>query len=237
MKLLIQQIFKALNLDIKIYRKSNHPRFDLVKFILDNKINLVLDIGANDGGFVREIRYLGYKGNVLSFEPLSKAHSTLSINSKSDPNWFVFDRIALGDNDEIVDINISANSVSSSILPMLNSHIDAALNSQYINKEKVNIRRLDNLDLNFLNIDSTFVKIDAQGFEYNIIKGGENFISKSKGIVCELSLIELYDGQKLWIEMINYIQNLGFSIWSVQPGFKDPSTGQLLQLDICFKKI
>lgn len=237
MKLLIQQFFKILNLDVKIYRKSNHPRYDLVKFILDNNISLVLDVGANDGGFVREIRYLGYKGNVLSFEPLSKAHSTLSINSQSDTKWFVFDRIALGNKDEIVDINISANSVSSSILPMLDSHIDAAFNSQYINKEKVNVKKLDNLDLSFLNSDSNFIKIDAQGFEFNIINGGENFISKSKGIVCELSLVELYDGQKLWLEMINYIQNLGFMVWSIQPGFKDPLTGQLLQLDVLFKKI
>lgn len=238
MKLLIQKIFKVFKLDVKIYRKSNNPRYDVVKYIIDNEIEFVLDIGANDGGFAREIRDLGYKGKILSFEPLSNAHELLFNNSKRDSNWHVFERIALGDNEEYVEINISANSVSSSILPMLDSHLDAAINSKYINKEFVQIKKLDNLNLDkfSINLEKTFIKIDAQGFEYNIINGGKNFLSKAKGIVCELSLVELYKGQKLWIEMINFIESLGYSVWSIQPGFKDPKTGELLQVDICFNR-
>ena len=83
------------------------------------EINLILDVGANQGQFASEIRQCGYAGRIVSFEPLSKAHDKLIQASDGDTKWEVYPRCALGDHNGEVEINIAGNSESSSILPML----------------------------------------------------------------------------------------------------------------------
>ena len=65
-------------------------------------------------------------GRIISFEPLSDAHNELQQWSESDPLWMVAPRMAIGNHDGDAHINISRNSVSSSILPMLASHLEVA---------------------------------------------------------------------------------------------------------------
>src|ERR1700757_1421030 len=116
-------------------------------------IDLVLDVGANTGQFVHQCRAAGYKGDILSFEPSAAAHAALLRSAASDPQWTVADRMALGASTGQVEINIAANSFSSSILPMLDSHLSAAPNSAYVLKEKVPLRRLDDI-VNELLVDN-----------------------------------------------------------------------------------
>ena len=85
-------------------------------------IDLVIDIGANEGQFAKELRAGGYSGRIVSFEPLSAAHRRLLQESNRDSAWHVHPRCALGDRLGEIELNISGNSVSSSILPMLASH-------------------------------------------------------------------------------------------------------------------
>ena len=98
------------------------------------KIDLLLDVGANIGQYASLARRSGYKGRIVSFEPLKDAHSFLIKVSKSDTLWSVHPRCAIGSKDSIIDINIAENSYSSSVLPILESHTSAAPKSQYIGK-------------------------------------------------------------------------------------------------------
>src|SRR5258707_26838 len=90
-------------------------------------IDLVLDVGANTGQFVHQCRAAGYKGEIISFEPSADAHAGLLRSAAADPLWTVADRMALGATTGEAEINIAANSYSSSILPMLASHLAAII--------------------------------------------------------------------------------------------------------------
>jgi hypothetical protein len=57
----------------------------------------------------------------------------------------VHPRAAVGDRDGEVDINISGNSVSSSVLTMLGSHSSAAEGSAYVGAERTSLVRLDSV--------------------------------------------------------------------------------------------
>lgn len=230
----------------KFLRKANSIRKKYAGgYLLHNRIKLlehfdiqtVLDVGANTGQFAYYTRALGYRNKIVSFEPISSAFTILREFAKSDPNWQVCN-CAIGDTDGKIEINISANSQSSSILDMMPNHLKSAPESVYEGKEIVNIHKMDTIIKKYTTeLDKTFFKFDVQGFERNVIKGAENSIKSIKGLQLELSLVELYKGETLITEMLNIINNLGFTIHSLEPGFYDKNTGQLLQVDGVFYRI
>ena len=67
----------VIGLEVRRLKSISTPAAKLVASLLKFNIDLVLDVGANQGQFASEIRRSGYTGNIVSFEPLSKAHSKL----------------------------------------------------------------------------------------------------------------------------------------------------------------
>lgn len=235
MKKIIKKTINRAGFDIHRFNHASTPFGLFIAAIENFGIDLVVDVGANTGQFSGELRDGGFSGHILSFEPLSRAHQILLKNSKGDDHWEVFPRCAIGDVDGEVMINVSENSVSSSILPMLNSHREAAPQSSYVMKENTPIFKLDSiLPRKIEGFNSILLKIDTQGFEWNVLDGAMNVLPQIKAVQMELSLIDLYEGQHLWLECIERLKNLGFALWSLQPAFTDHKTGQTLQFDGLF---
>jgi FkbM family methyltransferase len=89
--------------------------------LVQHRIDLLFDVGANTGQFAMQVREQGFAGRIVSFEPLPEAHAGLVRNARGDAKWIVHERVALGAAPGDVRINVAANSVSSSILPMLDA--------------------------------------------------------------------------------------------------------------------
>lgn len=235
MKKFIKKIINLAGFDLRRYSLASTPFGLFVLGIRNFNIDLVIDVGANTGQFSKELRDGGYTGRILSFEPLTIAHDSLLKNSQGDSLWEVFPRCAIGDIDGEVIINISQNSVSSSILPMLSSHSNAAPQSSYVSQENTPIHKLDTILPKMIEgFNSILLKIDAQGFEWKILDGAENVLPHVKAIQLELSLVYLYEGQHLWLDCIERLGNMGFILWSIQPAFLDHGTGQTFQFDGLF---
>ena len=224
-----------LGFEIKRYSIAQNQTARLMKILGDHKINVVFDIGANAGQFGQELRELGYTNKIVSFEPLSEPHDKLIELSEEDALWQIAPRGAVGEEDGEIEINIAGNSASSSILEMMDSHIKAAPTTKSIGIELVPIRKLDSLANTYLLMDSIlFVKIDTQGYEDKVLNGGIETIKRATVLQTELSLIELYSGQKLIIEMIEKIREMGFELWGIEPAFVDSNSGRMLQVDAIF---
>jgi FkbM family methyltransferase len=201
-------------------------------------VDLVLDVGANRGQFASRLRRRGYTGRIVSFEPLSSAHEALRQASSGDAMWDVFPRCALGERDGEVEINIAGNSESSSILPMLESHRSAAPQSAYLGKETVKLMTLDEAAQPYLKeARSTFLKIDTQGFEWQVLDGARATLPHVNGVLLELSLVQLYEGQHLWREVIARLEAEGFALWAFTPVFSDPVSRRMLQIDGLFFRV
>ena len=235
-KKVIKDIFKKKGYEIiKPTLRNNHFLRRMMLFKA-NKINKVLDVGANIGQYGKLLREIGYEGKIISFEPLQECYNELVNYIKGDNYWEAYN-YALGDFDGTSSINIAGNKDSSSLLEMLPSHIKHRPNSKYIGKEKIEIHKLDSIfnDL-FNDNDNLFLKIDAQGYEYLILEGAKESLPAIKGIQLEMSLEELYKGEKLMCEMISYLGNKGFKLMSIEPGAVDNVSGQMFQVDGIFFK-
>lgn len=167
---------------------------------------------------------------------MNKEFLILSRKAQADKNWECVNA-ALGEADQSIQINIAGNSISGSLLPMLETHLLNSPKSKYVATEEVQITTLDKLSPKYLHRnDKLLLKMDVQGYELSILKGASETLSHSTLIESELSLVPLYDRQVLYREMIDYLATKGFQLVYIHNGFMD-KVGRVLQVDAIFANI
>ena len=234
----IKQLLRAAGIEAHRFHPGTSESARLMAALRHFNIDLVIDVGANEGQFAKELRAGGYSGRIVSFEPLTTAHARLVQESQSDSAWHVHQRCALGDCFGEIELNISGNSASSSILPMLTSHSSAAPESAYLGHELTPLITLDSVaPFYFEGAQAPFLKIDTQGYEWHVLDGALTTLPQVRGIHMELSLVPLYEGQRLWRECVQRLEAEDFVVWALQPEFIDPVTGRNLQCNGLFFRL
>lgn len=229
---------RRIGFEVTRYNPAHSRSARIAQLLAHHNIDTVLDVGANDGGYGKFIRSADFNGNIVSFEPQAEAYKKLLIASQADSAWHIAPRMALGDAESELEINVAGNSTSSSLLNMLPSHVQAAPQSQYISKEKAAVHRLDALDHSIINnAHRIYLKIDTQGYEMPVLLGAAGIMEKIVGVQLEMSVIPLYEGQALYQELLDWLGHAGFEMWRVEPGFMNQATGRMLQFDgVFFRK-
>lgn len=230
-----KNIFQKFGILIRKYNPATSEELRRIRLFEHYNIDLVFDIGANKGQYATGIMDAGYKNRIVSFEPLTSAYSVIDPLSKKYGQWTVAPRCAIGSKKEEIEINISANSVSSTLLNMLDTHIEGAPESRIVGKEKVQVYPLDEIGQHYTGGNHIFLKIDVQGFEQEVLKGAQEMLKKAKGVEMEISLVPLYEGQG-WLlpEILKYMSDHGFTLTSIVPAFTDHKSGKVLQCNGIF---
>ncbi|MFC4738429.1 FkbM family methyltransferase [Flavobacterium ponti] len=207
-----------------------------IKLLKDYNIDVVIDVGANIGQYGSELRNIGYIGQIISFEPTSEAFSKLKKASLKDNLWEVHN-LSLGERDGLSTINISKNSVSSSILKDLPQLTNSAPEATFVTTETITINKLDTL-FSKLNLKdkNIYLKIDTQGYEKMVLDGAKDSLNKIAGIQLEMALIPSYEGTLTFEEMSDFLKSLGFKLTTIESGHYDKNTGKLLEVDGIFFK-
>jgi FkbM family methyltransferase len=233
----VKNVVKKLGYIVSRYDWKYDPIAVRRSFFKTYGIDTIFDVGANVGQFAKHLRDTGYKGRIISFEPLSSAYRQLLKNSCGDKQWIVR-QCALGLEDGTAEINIAGNSWSSSILDMEERHVKASPDSAYVGKEIVSLKALDTIFGEYCSpVNKVFLKIDTQGFTKQVLDGGGRSIKKITGIQVEMSLVSLYSGEPLIGEIVTTLYKLGFFLIGLQPEFIDQCTGQLLQVNGIFFRL
>lgn len=220
-----QKLFRGAGLNITRYRDVRRNLF------ADYSISLVLDVGANIGQYAASLREGGYGGKIVSFEPLSEAYAELQKTAEKDARWECRN-VALGSTDGAAEIHVMSSNASSSLLPLGANHQQAWPDLHAVRNETISIQRLDTLAPDLLNAETpAYLKMDVQGYERSVLEGGQHSLKYISAIECELSLAPLYDGQPLFLEMLNYLDALGFECVSIERGYCDNTTNRTLQVD------
>lgn len=201
-------------------------------------VSLMLDVGANIGQFGCDIRQAGYTGRIVSFEPLPKAFERLRPLASKFPVWEM-QNMALGAKAGRAVMHVASHDESSSFLPMLDRHRQAAPSIGWAEDLEVPVETIAGVWDRFVRPgDRVFLKIDAQGFEPQILDGAEPVLDKIAGLQLELSLFEpLYEGEILLLPMVERLRKKGFVLQFLESGFTDWKAGELLQVDACFFRV
>jgi FkbM family methyltransferase len=234
----VRKLIRTFGYDVRRYR----PQYDLSRrfqlSIQRRGVTVVLDVGANIGQFARSIRKAGYNGRIISFEPLSDAHAKLLVAAQRDPLWNVAPRCAVGASHGEVQINIAANSQSSSILNILERHIAGDRGSGYIGQETVTVNTLDSFLDGKPDLAGTAIalKLDTQGYEMEVLAGLDKWSANIEVIMTEMSLARLYQRQAKFVDLYQVIEKRGYRCISIEPAFTDSATYEVLQVDAIFER-
>ncbi|WP_284232849.1 FkbM family methyltransferase [Mycobacterium antarcticum] len=231
-----RDIVRHTGVEVSRYHSELVWKRNFMSQLTSSRINVIFDVGANCGQYGAGLRAAGYRGRIVSFEPLPEPFSVLERKTSGDPLWDSR-RCALGDSDGTISINVAGNSgESSSALPMLQSHQDACPAANYIGSEVVPMHRLDSVAAEFLGpTDVAFLKVDVQGFEKQVLAGGSSTVRNCcVGIQLELSFLPLYEGGMLIREALDIAYSLGFTLTGLSPCFVDVPSGRTLQADGTF---
>ena len=188
MKKIIKKIFNFLGMDVVRLNKS--PKY-LLLGLRNLQINTIIDVGANTGQFAEMIEKVFPKANIYSFEPVFEAFEKLNKLSIEKNGRIKAINLALGDSSgEIEMFHHTKHTPSSSILKTTDLCEELYPFTHNQQNVKVKIATLDNA-INELNISLTpeiLIKLDVQGYENRVIKGGQKIFKIAKACILEVGL-------------------------------------------------
>jgi FkbM family methyltransferase len=184
-------------------------------------INCVFDVGANRGQYGRFLREWGYKGRIISFEPVSADFAVLKEQAAADPDWQAH-QIALGETEAEKEINVTSDSLFNSFLEPSAFIIGQGLRVEQ--RERVRIRPLDALfDQCLENITDPqpYLKLDTQGYDFKVLGGAKNAIQHIAAMQVELSVKAVYKNAPYYLEGIGRLEEMGFEVTGLFPIARD----------------
>lgn len=178
----------------------------------------VIDIGAS-GGYLapwknENIKVIGFEPDERSFAELKQGDTAKYFN------------IALWKEPGVRTIFLTKSRTDSSLLrpntKIINNYTDPG-RFDVVDTKEIKVDKLDN----FVK-EADFLKIDTQGSELEILKGGENLLAKLSGIEIEVEFIPIYEDQHLFWEINDYLKKFGFYLcflrphyWKLQSGLRE----------------
>ena len=196
-------------------------------------VNCVIDVGANVGRYSSMLRKGGYNGRIISIEPLAEAHARLKERAQIDDSWRTLN-IALGESDETKVLNIFAASDLSSLLVQ---SVDMEKNipgSDITGTQSIVVKRLDTIMdqlIDGLDEPRVFLKMDTQGYDLKVVRGGNKFLRHVYGIQSELSVIPIYEDMPDYIESLTFYRSLGFEPTGIFPVTHELTTQHVIEFD------
>jgi FkbM family methyltransferase len=196
------------------------------------RVNCVIDVGANHGQYARRLRRAGYRGHIVSFEPVAETFARLEASSAADPRWTVH-RCALGREESVVTMHVVPGTLSS-VLPPTPFGSDRYQQLRDPTSEDVPVHRLDALlDEVTAGIADRrlFLKLDTQGFDLEAFAGLGDRADELCGLQSEVAVMQIYEGMPMMPEAIATYEAAGFEITALYPVSRHSETGRVLEFD------
>ena len=202
--------------------------------VLRSASTVVYDIGAAAGEYTTAFSKVSTVSQIIAFEPLAESYAALERRARDVSSIRCF-RLALGDENGRLDLHRSVLRDTSSLLPISDTmRVHFPLGAEIEGAERVAVARLDDVVAEHGLPTPDLVKMDVQGFEDRVIRGGEATLRAARLSIVEVSFRPFYEGSALFDDVYMLMRDLGFVLVGFEGPLSSPS-GELLQADAIFE--
>ncbi len=196
-------------------------RMHLQRFFAHFEIDCVFDVGANIGQYATHLREeVGFRGPIISFEPMPHAAAQLTQRAAPDGNWHVVP-LALDRESGPATFNVMENDTFSSLhAPLADQPV--SFDWQNAVTQQIEVMR-STLAIEYpkwseeLGFKRPFLKMDTQGHDLAVFDGAGDVISEFIGLQSELSMRPIYEGAVGYAETLEAYAKRGFRLSALVP--------------------
>ena len=197
------------------------------------KPNSILDIGAHHGEFSKFCKSLWKDVDLFMIEGNDECDSIL------DNVPFDHCIVLLSDTNKEVTLYLNPNNLDCTGTSYYKERTRHYKNSIEVKKNTYTLDEVvEDIDKKY-----DIIKIDTQGSELDIIKGGLKTVQNCSYLIMEVPTLQYNEGSPLFDEIIEYMNNIGFSDHEIIEEHKwmdkNENTfeyGSIFQVDVVFKK-
>ncbi|MCK4575172.1 FkbM family methyltransferase [candidate division WOR-3 bacterium] len=219
----------GISRQLYFHKKRERHSTDYMKEIVREQ-DIIIDIGANSGYYALLESRLAHKGKVYAIEPVPKnawlLNQNIDLNNYKNISWFP---LAIGGGNDEGEMYVYEKGNLCSFTKNIQN--------EYIEKITVPIMTLDSFIEKYVSGDPALIRMDVEGYEYQIIKGMLDILSSGKPLIL---FIELHPFMMSEYEMHNLIKTLKQNNFKVKAIFLEPSTsdyGSVNVINKIFKKL
>jgi FkbM family methyltransferase len=211
----LKKLFQTLT-GYWIHKKSSLPIgadlfFDITNRLGQGPLDIVFDVGANEGQTFKWIRYHQAAAKIYCFEPVQSVFNVLQKITASARNCVV-EHIALGEAQGQKRIRLFED------YSVLNSLRDDLMNQNLKAKEEtITITTLDNYceKNNIAKID--LLKIDTEGYELKVLEGASKMLANSavSFIYCEVGFLQVNNRNTYFSVLCEYLAKRNYFFYGL----------------------
>jgi len=182
---------------------------------------LILDIGAFEGSWSKMAMEIWPEAKFLLVEANPAKAALLREDSRLK-------------NAEVVESLLGPIDIPEVTFHVMESGSSVFEEHSGVDRQPITLRQrtLDSITRNLNSVD--FIKIDVQGYELEVLKGGQQTLAKAQAILIELSLIEINQGAPLLAEALTFMNGAGFVAYDILEFHRRPLDGAMNQIDVLF---
>lgn len=231
--LINEMLLKPFGLKLS-YRIGSDPVEAMAQILFAQSVAIIVDGGAYEGSFSREIARAFPNANIHAFEPTPASYSRLEQNT-SIISAIIRHRLALGSKNDAAMLFVNASPLTNSLrksTPSGHRYFSAFV----ADREVIEVQVVTLADFAHDNAVEAIdiLKLDLQGHELEAIVGLGELIETVKIIYVEVQFVELYEGAPLFSEVESYLRNRGLAFFQFFDLVRSPKDGRLLYGDAMF---
>ena len=202
----------------------------LLEHLRDNGFlpSAILDIGANAGEWSRVAASIFTTSRIFMFDgdPDNEAVLHNAVREIGARSSYILCLLGAEKKDAVTFYRPEAGTTGSSVLPEMTSY----------DKEAIKLK-MDTLDSRIENVGlgtPILMKLDVQGFEIEILKGGKRALGASEVVITEASLLPYNEGAPLFADVVAFMHQEGFAVYDFCGQNRRESDHALFQTDVVF---
>jgi FkbM family methyltransferase len=212
-----------------LYARAPHSRSAYNSFIIWIKrlslpsARVIVDVGANHGDFANAASTCFPEADVMVVEPLPKMQMCLDKIIRDQHKKWRLIKCALGAERGTLPLFIDeAHDDISSLVGFSPEYLKANPRAQSSEKLVCEVNTLDKIAAETKIDRIDLLKIDVEGFEFEVIKGAAQILGKTCAVIIEVSLVRQTGKSSLLVEMLELLTKHGFEVVNVIPSLFDP---------------